>query len=97
MTVQKSVEYKRLNGEITELKLNILEDSGNYLIHRDILRHQLSQKQERLQQKLEVKFGVVVENLGSKKERVELGQDQAVLHFGEVVVLFLAQSPKQLA
>ena len=45
MTVQKSVEYKRLNGEITELKLNILEDSGNYLIHRDILRHQLSQKQ----------------------------------------------------
>nr|YP_010537514.1 ribosomal protein L4 [Minidiscus spinulatus]UYC31431.1 ribosomal protein L4 [Minidiscus spinulatus] len=44
MTVQKIVKYKQRDGEI-ELKLNVLEDSGNYLIHRDILRHQLSQKQ----------------------------------------------------
>ena len=28
-----------------KLELNILEESGNYLIHRDILRHQTSQKQ----------------------------------------------------
>ena len=51
MTVQKSIEYNSLdsNGQISSdkynFKLNILEDSGNYLIHRDILRHQLSQKQ----------------------------------------------------
>ena len=51
MTVQKVIEYNSLdsNGQISSDKynftLNILEDSGNYLIHRDILRHQLSQKQ----------------------------------------------------
>jgi large subunit ribosomal protein L4 len=51
MTVQKIIEYNSLdsNGQISSdkynFKLNILEDSGNYLIHRDILRHQLSQKQ----------------------------------------------------
>ena len=51
MTVQKIIEYNSLdsNGQIASdkynFKLNILEDSGNYLIHRDILRHQLSQKQ----------------------------------------------------
>ncbi len=49
--VQKIIEYNSLdsNGQISSDKynftLNILEDSGNYLIHRDILRHQLSQKQ----------------------------------------------------
>ena len=51
MTVQKIIEYNSLdsNGQISSdqynFTLNILEDSGNYLIHRDILRHQLSQKQ----------------------------------------------------
>jgi large subunit ribosomal protein L4 len=51
MTVQKIIEYNSLdsNGQISSdkynFKLNILEDSGNYLIHRDILRHKLSQKQ----------------------------------------------------
>jgi large subunit ribosomal protein L4 len=51
MTVQKIIEYNSLdsNGQISSdkynFKLTILEDSGNYLIHRDILRHQLSQKQ----------------------------------------------------
>jgi len=51
MAVQKIIEYNSLdsNGQISSdkynFKLNILEDSGNYLIHRDILRHQLSQKQ----------------------------------------------------
>jgi len=51
MTVQKIIEYNSLdsNGQISSDKynftLNILEDSGNYLIHRDILRHQISQKQ----------------------------------------------------
>jgi len=51
MSVQKIIEYNLLdpNGQISSdkynFKLNILEDSGNYLIHRDILRHQISQKQ----------------------------------------------------
>jgi len=51
MSVQKIIEYNLLesNGQISSdkynFKLNVLEDSGNYLIHRDILRHQLSQKQ----------------------------------------------------
>ena len=51
MSVQKIIEYNLLapNGQILSdkytFRLNILEDSGNYLIHRDILRHQLSQKQ----------------------------------------------------
>jgi len=51
MAVQKIIEYNSLdsNGQISSdkynLKFNILEDSANYLIHRDILRHQLSQKQ----------------------------------------------------
>jgi len=51
MAVQKTIEYNSLdsNGQISsdkyDFKLNILENSGNYLIHRDILRHQISQKQ----------------------------------------------------
>jgi large subunit ribosomal protein L4 len=51
MTVQKIIEYNSLDstGQVSSdkynFKLNILEDSGNYLIHRDILRHQISQKQ----------------------------------------------------
>lgn len=51
MTIQKIIEYRPSNssGESSDEKfritLNILEDSSNYLIHRDILRHQLSQKQ----------------------------------------------------
>jgi large subunit ribosomal protein L4 len=51
MAVQKTIEYNSLdsNGQISsdkyDFKLKILENSGNYLIHRDILRHQISQKQ----------------------------------------------------
>ena len=51
MTVQKLITYhsfditgKQLDS-IYQLKLNILESSGNYLLHRDILRHFSSQKQ----------------------------------------------------
>ena len=49
MAVQKIIEYNSLDSSHPsnkyDFKLNILENSGNYLIHRDILRHQLSQKQ----------------------------------------------------
>jgi large subunit ribosomal protein L4 len=51
MTVQKFITYTPLNinGQIldstNELKLNILEKSGNYLLHKDLLRHYNSQKQ----------------------------------------------------
>jgi large subunit ribosomal protein L4 len=51
MTVQKFITYNPLtiNGQISDsinqLKLNILESSGNYLLHKDLLRHYNSQKQ----------------------------------------------------
>ena len=51
MTVQKFITYTPLdiNGQISDstnqLKLNILETSGNYLLHKDLLRHYSSQKQ----------------------------------------------------
>jgi len=54
MAVQKIVNFfwlrkyrRRVNGNPIKIgvKFNILENSANYLIHRDILRHQHSQKQ----------------------------------------------------
>lgn len=51
MTVQKFVTYNVLdtNGQVLndqqKLELNVLETSGNYLIHKDISRHQIHQKQ----------------------------------------------------
>nr|YP_010594912.1 ribosomal protein L4 [Stephanopyxis turris]WAJ57647.1 ribosomal protein L4 [Stephanopyxis turris] len=51
MTVQKFVTYNVLdiNGQVLDnehkLELNVLDNSGNYLIHKDILRHQVQQKQ----------------------------------------------------
>ena len=51
MTVQKFITYTPLdiNGKqldsSQELKLNILEASGNYVLHRDLLRHFNSQRQ----------------------------------------------------
>lgn len=51
MAVQKTIEYNSLDSneqsssEKYNLNLTVLENSGNYLIHRDILRHQFSQKQ----------------------------------------------------
>ena len=51
MTVQKFIQYNSLdlNGQVLndehKLELTVLENSGNYLIHKDILRHQISKKQ----------------------------------------------------
>nr|YP_009093229.1 ribosomal protein L4 [Roundia cardiophora]AIR75902.1 ribosomal protein L4 [Roundia cardiophora] len=51
MAIQKIIEYNSLDSneqslsDKASIKLNVLENSGNYLIHRDILRHQLYQKQ----------------------------------------------------
>jgi large subunit ribosomal protein L4 len=51
MPIQKFITYTPLNitGNVLdssdELKLTVLEESGNYLIHKDILRHYASQKQ----------------------------------------------------
>jgi large subunit ribosomal protein L4 len=51
MTVQQFVKYNPLDitGQVLdstyELRLNILNNSGNYLIHKDILRHYSSQRQ----------------------------------------------------
>nr|UYC31282.1 ribosomal protein L4 [Odontella aurita var. minima] len=57
MTVQKFITYNSLdiNGNVLndeyKLELNIIENSGNYLIHKDILRHQNSQRQGTLSTK----------------------------------------------
>lgn len=51
MTIQKYIEYVPLDitGKLStssqKLNLNILEKSGNYLIHKDLLRHQNSRRQ----------------------------------------------------
>jgi large subunit ribosomal protein L4 len=51
MTVQKFITYTPLNKNgqkldfTHELQLNVLEESGNYLLHQDLLRHLNSQKQ----------------------------------------------------
>ena len=51
MTVQKYIKYNPLNingkqeASNYELKLNVSENSGNYLLHKDLLRHFSSQKQ----------------------------------------------------
>ena len=51
MTIQKLITYTPLdiNGKQLEsnheLKLNVLEASGNYLLHKDLLRHFNSKKQ----------------------------------------------------
>jgi len=39
------INFKFTDLVKTELKLTIVEDSANYLIHRDILRHKIAQKQ----------------------------------------------------
>ena len=51
MTIQKYIEYVpldvtgKLSTSVQKLSLNVLEKSGNYLIHRDLLRHQNSRRQ----------------------------------------------------
>jgi large subunit ribosomal protein L4 len=51
MTIQKFITYTPLdvNGKQLnqnhELKLNVVENSGNYLLHKDVVRHSSSQKQ----------------------------------------------------
>nr|UQS76314.1 ribosomal protein L4 [Haslea ostrearia] len=51
MTIQKFITYTPLNingeelNENHELTLNVLDNSGNYLLHKDLLRHYSSQKQ----------------------------------------------------
>nr|YP_010516985.1 ribosomal protein L4 [Haslea provincialis]UXN44767.1 ribosomal protein L4 [Haslea provincialis] len=51
MTIQKFITYTPLNingeelNENHELTLNVLENSGNYLLHKDLLRHYSSQRQ----------------------------------------------------
>lgn len=51
MTIQKFIKYtqvditgKQLSSE-QELKLNVLDESGNYLIHKDFVRHSNAKRQ----------------------------------------------------
>ena len=51
MTIQKFIKYTPLDiegkqlSDTHELKLTVLENSGNYLLHKDIIRHSTSQMQ----------------------------------------------------
>ena len=53
MAIQKDVTYNMINEDTFELddsdkitlNLSILENSGNYVVHKDINRQQLQQKQ----------------------------------------------------
>jgi large subunit ribosomal protein L4 len=51
MTVQKFIKYTPVNihgqklDSTHQLQLNVLEESGNYLLHKDLLRHLSSQRQ----------------------------------------------------
>ena len=56
----------------------------------------LLKNKEQFQQKLEVKFEVVVVNLGVKKEPDVREQVLIVHPYGKVVVSFLVQNQKQL-
>jgi hypothetical protein len=102
MTIQKFIKYNPLNinGKISdsshELKLNVLETSGNYLLHKDLLRHYTSQKQGTVSTKTRSEVRGVVENLGVKKELDVLEQVQIVPHYGKVGVLFLVQNQRKL-
>ena len=51
MTIQKFIKYtqvditgKQFSSE-QELKLNVLDESGNYLIHKDFVRHSNAKRQ----------------------------------------------------
>ena len=51
MTIQKFIKYTPLDitgkplDSTQELQLNVLDKSGNYLLHKDLLRHYSSQRQ----------------------------------------------------
>ena len=102
MTIQKIIEYKPSDssGESSDEKfritLNILEDSSNYLIHRDILRHQLSQKQGTVSTKTrsEVRGGGKKPWRQKGTGRARAGSNRSPLWKGGV--LYLVQNPKQL-
>ncbi len=57
MTIQKLIKYTTLDiagkslNSTQELELNVLENSGNYLLHKDLLRHYTSQRQGTLSTK----------------------------------------------
>jgi hypothetical protein len=68
-----------------ELKLNVLEASGNYLLHKDILRHFNSQNKVQFQQKLVAKFEVVVKPWRQKV--LVVPEPVLIVHlYGKVVV-----------
>ena len=102
MTIQKFVTYNSLDidGEVLEdkheLTFTVLEKSGNQLIHKDILRHQLHKNKVLSLLKQEVKFEVVVVNRGDKKEQAVLEQVQIVHRYGKVVGLFLGQNLRKV-
>jgi len=75
MTVQKFITYDVFdaNGQILhneqKLEINITDNSGNFLIHKDILRHQINQKQGTVSTKTRSEVRGGGKTLASKRYR----------------------------
>jgi ribosomal protein L4 len=74
-----------------ELKLNVLEASGNYLLHKDILRHFNSQRQGTVSTKTRSSKLVVVNHGVKKVLVVQSGSNSSPLWKGGGVTLDLNQ------
>jgi len=102
MTVQKFIQYNSLDldGQVLnnehKLELTILENSGNYLIHKDILRHQISKKQGTVSTKTrsEVRGGGRKPWKQKGTGRARAGSNRSPLWKGGG--LFLVQNQKRL-
>ena len=101
MTVRKFIKYNVLdiNGQVTdkeeELKLRILEKSGNYLVHKDIIRHQITKKQKTSSAKTrsEVRGGGRKPWRQKGTGQARAGSNRSPLWKGEA--LFLVQNQKK--
>jgi Ribosomal protein L4 len=93
MAVQKFVKYNLLSADGTILnseseykfKLNITEKSSNYLIHKDILRHQIHNKQGTSSTKVKSEVRGGGRKPWRQKELVEHVPALIVHHYGKVV------------
>ena len=103
MTLQKFIKYTPLdlNGKQVdsshELKLNVLEISGNYLLHKDLLRHFNNQKQGTLSTKTrsEVRGGGAKPWRQKGTGRARAGSNRSPLWKGGGVIF--GPKPKKLA
>ena len=102
MTVQKFVTYSTLStdGQVSNteqnLELKVLENTGNYLIHKDITRHQILSKQGTISTKTraEVRGGGCKPWRQKGTGRARAGSNRSPLWKGGGVIF--GPKPKQL-